>query len=354
MAEIRITNDDLKDPAIDDIINLQRSLQPQAQDKQETVPTPFYLNPIFYYAVASTIGAFAVWAITEPFYTDSVDHIPFISDYLLFGPVAAAIGLSIGIVYGLANRNMRQMLYCGVVGMGVGLLATMLTTVVADIVFGITTQIAVSFMRTPMEELKPGEFPLKGMAFFIFMCGRAIAWSIVSMGAGIGLGIALKSKKLTLNGFVGAMIGGLVGGLFFDPIGRFLNDSQDGALSRAVGTVAVGLFVGLFVGIFENVTKEAWFLMLKGPLTGKQFIIFKNPMLIGSSPKSDIYLFKDPDIAPKHASVVKSGNKYILQDEGSDKGTFVNGRKVDKYVLQTSDTIVIGEAVLRYSEKSKG
>jgi hypothetical protein len=354
MADIRITNDELKDPAIDDIINLQRSLQPQPQEAQMEVRTPFYLNPIFYYAVASTIGALAVWAITEPFYSDDDAHIPFISDYLLFGPVAAAIGLSLGVVYGISNRNMKQMLYCGVVGMGVGLLATMLTTFIADIVFGITSTIAVSFMRTPVQEVQPGEFPLKGMSFFIFMCGRALAWSIVSMGAGMGMGIALKSKKLALNGFVGAMIGGLVGGLFFDPISRFLTSADDGALSRAVGTVAVGLFVGLFIGIFENVTKEAWFLMLKGPLTGKQFIIFRNPMLIGSSPKSDIYLFKDPDIAAKHASVIKSGNKYILQDEGSDKGTFVNGRRIDKYVLQTSDTIVIGEAVLRYSEKSKG
>ncbi|HYG75185.1 MAG TPA: FHA domain-containing protein [Planctomycetota bacterium] len=358
MPDIMISEDDLRDPAIDDVLALHRSVQPQAAQQTADVKTPFYYNPIFYYSVASVIGGVTVWAITEP-YNREGDHghsrgIPFVSDYLLFGPVAAALGLSIGTVYGLMNRNWKQVLYCGAVGMGVGLVVTLLTTIVADILFGITSMIAVAFMRNQAPPA-PGEFPLKGMSFVIFMSGRAIAWSVVSMGAGMGLGIALKSKKLVLNGFVGGMIGGLIGGLFFDPISRFvLGQASDGSVSRFVGIFAVSLFVGIFIGLFENLSKEAWFLMLKGPLTGKQFIVFKNPMLIGSSPKSDIYLFKDPDIAPLHATVMKSGSKYILTDEGSGKGTFVNGKAIDKYVLQSNDVISLGEAVLKYSEKTKG
>jgi hypothetical protein len=352
MADIIITNDDLKDPAIDDIVNLQRSIQTQGGQRVDDIKTPFYYNPIFYYMVAGAIGALAVWGMLEPFYDDEADDIPFISTYLLFGPIAGMLGLAIGLVYGIVNQNVKQALYCGVVGAGVGLGVTILTTFIAQILFGITTMIAVSMIDE--SQVVPGEFPFRGVAFFIMMCGRGIAWSVVAMGAGLGLGIALKSKKLMLNGFVGGMIGGLLGGLFFDPISRFISTgTHDAWLSRGVGFLAVGTFVGFFIGLFENLSKEAWFLMLKGPLAGKQFIIFKSPMLVGSSPKSDIYLFKDADIAPLHATIGKSGSRYLLKDEGSDKGTFVNGRKIDKYVLQPNDTITIGEAVLRYAEKQK-
>lgn len=357
MPDIIITDSDLKDPTIDDMINLQKSLAPQRDEKVEEIKRPFYLHPIFYYSAAAILGALVVWAVFEPYNgEDNEDQIsiPFISDYLLFGPVAGMLSMAIGIVYGAVNRNWIKALTCGVIGLGVGLGATMLTTVIADIAFGITSAISVAMAKVPPHNLPPNEFPLKGMSFFMFMCGRGIAWALVSMGAGLGLGIALKSKKLVLNGLVGGMLGGLMGGLFFDPISRMLWQSgAQGWVSRAVGITAVGLFVGVFIGFFENISKEAWFQMLKGPLAGKHFILFKNVMSIGSSPKSDVYLFKDPDIAPLHATVTKSGNRFVLKDENSEMGIYVNGKKIDKYILQAGDTVTVGETVLRYHEKQR-
>ena len=362
MADIVITKDDLDDPAVDDAVNLQKSVQSQGGQRVDEIPTPFFYNPIFYYTLAAAIGGMAIWAITEPFYrvhelSDHKDGVAFISDYMLFGPVAGALGFSIGVVYGIVNRNLRQTFLCGCIGAGVALGATMLTTFVADIVFALFTNFAIEIQGrdSMIGRTQSGQFPFSGMGFFMLMCGRGIAWSMISVGAGLGLGIALKSKKLVLNGLVGGMVGGLIGGLFFDPVSRFISlQSQTASLSRGIGFLCVGTFVGLFIGIFENLSKEAWFLMLKGPLAGKQFIIFKSPMNVGSSPKSEVYLFKDADIAPLHAQVVKAGSKYMLKDEGSDKGTYVNGKRIDKYILQHEDTITIGEAVLKYSEKSRG
>jgi Inner membrane component of T3SS, cytoplasmic domain len=352
MAEIQITHEELRDPAIDDLINLQKSLQPRGGEKIEDVETPFYLNPIFYYSIAAGLGAFIVWAIGEPFYEDVPSRVPFISDYLLFGPVAGVLGLAMGIIYGVVNRNLKQAATGGVVGLGVGLGVTVLTTFLSEMLFGFTIKIALSMMTTRIPD---GRFPFSGVSFFIFMCGRGVAWAIVSMGAGLGLGVYLKSKQLTLNGLVGGLIGGLLGGLVFDPLNRFVvPGAGDASLSRGVGIVAVGVFVGLFIGLFENISKEAWFQMLRGPLAGKHFILFKSPMRVGSSPKSDIYLFKDPDIAPLHMTVLKSGNRYTIQDEKSEKGVYVNGRRTDRYVLQPNDTITLGETVLRYHEKQRG
>ncbi|MBI3831067.1 MAG: FHA domain-containing protein [Planctomycetes bacterium] len=355
MPDIIITDSDLKDPTIDDMINLQKSLAPQRDEKVEEIKRPFYLHPIFYYSVASILGALVVWILSEPYHSEDNPHqldMFIISDYLLFGPVAGMLSLSIGVVYGIVNGNWMKSLVCGVVGLGVGLGATMITTVIAVFAFIIIQIVAFRMNGTvPLH----GPLDLRGLPFFMFVCGRGIAWSIVAMGAGLGLGVALKSRKLVLNGLVGGMLGGLIGGLFFDLISRFVvPNATTGGLSRGVGITAVGLFVGIFIGFFENISKEAWFQMLKGPLAGKHFILFKNVMRIGSSPKSDVYLFKDPDIAPLHATVTKSGTRFVLKDENSEMGIYVNGRKIDKYILQAGDTVTVGETVLRYHEKQRG
>lgn len=356
MPDIVITSAELKSSHIDEIVNLERSLTRSDARFVDDVPTPFYMNPVFYYSLASFLAVMAIWLMLEPFYNDDNKGIaiPFVSDYLLFGPVAGALGLAAGAVYGIVNRNFGQTAICGTISLGVGLGATVVTTVIADIVFGTITKLAFS-IQGDMDRMLEGKFPLSGIAFFVLVCGRGLAWCIVSMGAGLGLGVALKSKKLILNGLAGGMVGGLLGGLLFDPVSRFLSgNATDGALSRGMGIAAVGILVGLFVGLFENISKDAWFVMLQGPLAGKQFVIFKSPMVLGSAPKCDVYLFKDPAIDPKHATVAKSGSRYLLSDGGSANGTSVNGRKVDKHVLQSGDVIALGDTVLRYQERVRG
>ena len=348
MEHIEITRVELASDHIDDAIAAARAVQPSAGEPIEDVATPFYLNPPFYYSLAAVLMAFSAWLMTEPFFDDHEQSIIFLSDYAMFGPVAGLIGFGIGLVYGLTNRNLRQALYCAVVGGGVGLVATVASTIVADIAFGITGSMAVAFAGEVGEE-----FLLTGFPFFVFLCGRGVAWSLVSIGAGLGLGVALKSRKHMLNGVAGGMVGGLLGGLLFDPIDRFLfAASNDAKWSRAVGTVAIGLLVGLFIGVFENISRDAWLHMARGPLTGKQFMLYKSPMVIGSTPKCDVYLFKDPAIEPRHATITKTGAKFLLKDAGSGAGTRVNGRPIDAYVLQDGDVVEIGDAILKYRERA--
>jgi hypothetical protein len=358
MADIRINANELNDPAIDEVVNLQKSLARSGGEFIDDIPTPFYLNPIFYYSVVAMVLAAGVWAAEEPFLNELEEEghgfgaIPFVSDFMLFGAVAGIIGLAVGLAYGLANRNLRQTFYCSTVGIGVGLGATLATTFIAEKIMLVGLIGAVSASGQGMEF--QGEFRPHGLAFFILMCTRGLAWAVVSLSAGLGLGLALKSKKLLINGLAGGLIGGMLGGLLFDPVHRFILDYGPTAwLSRGIGISAIGLLVGFFIGLFENISKDAWFLMLRGPLSGKQFVIFKSPLVIGSAPKSDIYLFKDPAIEPRHATVTKSGAKYILQDAGTPEGTFVNGQKIDRYILQPDDVVSIGETVLKYHEKMK-
>lgn len=358
MSDIRISTKDLDNPHIDAVLDFERAMNQRSGEYVEDIPTPFYLNPVFYYTVAAMLGAFFAWLGTEPYF-DDVEAVEGTGRsvaiaFLLFAIVSSSMGLFLGLTYGIANRNLRQGFICGVIGLGVGVGVGVLLTFVANIAFAISTAIAI--LMHGAENLPPEDemigIPFRGAALMVFICGRGIAWGIVAVASGVGLGIALKSRKLITNGILGAILGGIFGGILFDPIDMlFQSDSVDGWLSRMIGLTVIGAFVGLFIGVFENASKSAWFQMLQGPLSGKQFILFKSPMILGSAPKCDIYLFKDAAIAPKHASVNKTGSKYKIKDLDSESGLFVNGKKIDTYILQSGDVISLGDTVLKYHEK---
>jgi hypothetical protein len=351
MDEIRITPAELNDPRIDAVLEAGRAIARPVTVVPEDVPTPFYLLPPFYYGLASCLAVLLGWAIGEPFYSDTKDQIPFVSDYLIFGPAAAAVGAAIGVVYGLVGRNLQRALHCGAVGLGMGLLITMATTVMADIAFG--RYIAMAVAITGRENVHTQGLPFRGFSLFLLMCGRGLGWSLVGAGAGSALGTALKSKSLRFTGIIGGMVGGMLGGLLFDPISMvFHTPGGSAAPSRAIGLLAIGGLLGVFVGVFESLSKEAWLLMLGGPLKGKQLILFKPLMTIGSAPKCDIYLFKDAAVAPHHATIERRGSSFVLHDEGSANTVLVNGsRLTGDHVLTDEDAITVGSTVLKYHER---
>src|SRR5439155_7685318 len=102
--------------------------------------------------------------------------------------------------------------------------------------------LAVEFSR---DRLDPhvGGMPT-GFGFLVLMMGRAGAWVAAAIPAGIGQGIALREKKVVLNGLLGGVLGGLLGGLLFDPISLvFSRPDGTAAISRAVGFTTIGLLV---------------------------------------------------------------------------------------------------------------
>jgi hypothetical protein len=347
---MRLTSDDLFSARVEGYLEEQAMLRRATPD---VAPQPLVLRVIyssyFYLSVAGLIGALVAWAVIEPYYTEARLHKDsefMIAAILMFPTVAAGVGLFLGAIEGIMCRNIKRALISSAVGVAVGFVGGLLMLIPVGILFSIGTQIA----RQVNGPMQPGQH-LRGMALMILIIARSVAWALAAIPAGLGQGIALREKKVVLNGVLGAMLGGLLGGVFFDPIYLLLSNPQTATLSRAVGFGVIGVMVGLFVGLVEQWTKTAWLLMKAGALAGKQFVLYRDPTVIGSSPKADIYIFKDDAIEPRHALIHNRGGRFELEDCNTPDGTYVNGIPIKRHILQNGDQLVMGKTMLEFSLK---
>jgi len=347
---LRLDREELYSPRVDAYLDERKALQ---RDVPEVPEQPFlvriFYSSWFYLAVAGALGALVGWAVLEPFFDDTAAGQGDIrlASVLLFPTVAGCIGLFLGAAEGAMCRNPQRAFQSAVVGLGVGFGGGLLSLMVAGAIFIITVKIAVAFDPG----MVMGRMP-QGFAFLVFMMGRGAAWAAAAIPAGIGQGIALKEKKVALNGLLGGVLGGLIGGLLFDPISLVFTTAQGKAtVSRGVGFTIIGLSVGLFVGLVELWTRTAWLYMKAGPLAGKQFVLFRSTTVLGSSPKADVYLFKDSAIEPRHALIHNRGGRFEIEDCNTRDGTYVNGIPIQRHILQPGDQIVLGKTVLEFALK---
>jgi hypothetical protein len=174
---------------------------------------------------------------------------------------------------------------------------------------------------------------------------RAMTWSMVGWLIGMGLGVVSMSALKMRNSMLGGALGGLVGGVFF----HFLEGAElfgIEAAGRLFGLLAIGLLIGLGLTAVEAALKEAWLRIVKGPLAGKEFVIYQERTVLGSSPKADISLFKDDSIEPEHAVISMTPRGYLIEDQSSRTGTFVNDREVRSAPLKSGDRIQIGRVLI--------
>jgi hypothetical protein len=259
-------------------------------------------------------------------------HALFISNMLWMGLIGVLIALFLSVAESVVTRNWRAIILNGSVAVFLGAIG------------GIVVSLFIDDLYRAMQ----GDTGDIGMARQ--MLARSIGWGILGLFLAIAPGVVMRSWKRLLVGLLGGFLGGLLGGLLFDPIGRWTGSA---ILSRAVAIVAIGLITALGTGLIERVVKTGWLKVVSGLIAGKQFILYKNPTNIGSSPQCEIYLFKDTQIAPLHAAIHRVPNGYELQDSDSASGTFVNGQTVRKQKLRNGDRIQVGSTVFEFQEKGK-
>jgi hypothetical protein len=264
---------------------------------------------------------------------------------LLFPLVAGFIGIGVAAADGILCRLWRRALLCGAVGLLVGVVGGFVATILAGVIYQPLTAMA-------MKQVAPGATHLPPFVFLIQMCGRGLAWLLAGTAMGLGQGIALRSKRLLLYGFLGGIVGGLVGGLLFDPIDILIfgMNKPSAHIARMIGLTLIGLIVGAMIGVVELLARGAWLRMTEGPLTGKEFLLFKDTMRIGSSSRSDIYLFNDPQVSPQHAIIRTLGDQSEI-DGAADAMLFVNSRPTKRARLRHGDQITIGRTSFLFQSR---
>jgi hypothetical protein len=71
---------------------------------------------------------------------------------------------------------------------------------------------------------------------------------------------------------------------------------------------------------------------------------------IGRSPDCEIFL-DDVTVSRNHAVLVEQEGKFLIEDQGSLNGTFVNRRRIDNQELENGDELQIGKYRLTFVER---
>ena len=86
-----------------------------------------------------------------------------------------------------------------------------------------------------------------------------------------------------------------------------------------------------------------------GGRAGETFPLEGDRLVIGRSPDCEVFL-DDVTVSRSHAAVVRDGDGYAIEDQGSLNGTYVNRRRVDRARLDDGDEVQIGKYRMTYLE----
>jgi hypothetical protein len=273
----------------------------------------------------------------------------------LFPLTAALIAFGLLFSEGVTTRNWIRMTERALLGTFLATLFAVLAFVPAGAVWRIQQHVMEAEFQRHSDVLLVTVKEISAPSFLLLAACRSAAWACIGAATGLGMNLVRSTRAQLRNSVIGGALGGAFGGLFFDPIDRFFGSSMfaGGAASRLVGLLAVGLSIGIFVALVERLGRDAWLRVRTGPLAGKSFILYKTPTIVGSAPRSDIYLYKDAEIDPSHAMIHRVGTVYELEDLGTRMGTSIAGSKVRRRRLVSGDQIVIGSTILDFEERQK-
>jgi hypothetical protein len=84
-----------------------------------------------------------------------------------------------------------------------------------------------------------------------------------------------------------------------------------------------------------------------GGRAGETFALEGDRVVVGRSPECEIFL-DDVTVSRRHALVSRGDDGFMIEDEGSLNGTYVNRRRVESAKLEDGDEVQIGKYRLTF------
>ena len=84
-----------------------------------------------------------------------------------------------------------------------------------------------------------------------------------------------------------------------------------------------------------------------GGRAGETYVLREERVTIGRHPEAKVFL-DDITVSRNHAVVQREGDTWVIVDQGSLNGTFINRRRGDRTVLSDGDEIQIGKYKLTF------
>lgn len=87
---------------------------------------------------------------------------------------------------------------------------------------------------------------------------------------------------------------------------------------------------------------------MEGPYTGQIFLLTAAVATVGREPDKTVALAADGTISRNHARISNENGDFIVYDNNSANGTFVNGMRISMQVLAPGDMVQFGSSKFRF------
>ena len=261
--------------------------------------------------------------------------------------LGATIGLAVGGLEGYTRGGKVHTLRGLALGMVLGAIGASIGSSLGSILVNATFGGAVFFSKSLVERVP----------------ARIIAFVPIGMFLGAAIGASSLTFKRAVQGLIGGALGAAIGGVTFDLISGVLGQAilsargqesgEVGTPARAMTAIIMGAMIALFIGLVERFSRSAWLRLSLGRNEGKEWSIDGPQTFIGRSESAQVPLFGDANVAPIHCSITRQGANFILTDNGSPLGTYVNGQRIGQAVLFNGAQIQIGSFILQFLIKGQ-
>jgi len=272
---------------------IKKEASPKSHTNMENINNKYVTKRTLKFGIAGAIGAACGCVIADGLFEQDENYESFFEIVVSVAFWAGIIGIGTAIALQMLQNNyLRKPLFSASM-LKTSILVLFLGGVsggLAQVIFGLTYNISET----------------------VEIISRILCWGL--FGLGIGWSVAtfvpnFPKKRALLAG----LLGGIMGGAIF----RFSSIIFPDSYGRLVGVATLGFFIGLMISYVEEVLREAWLTVVWANNKTTSVALGKKEIILGSSPKADIYLPAEKNY-PKITAVIEFKNSQVFIDNKID------------------------------------